>query len=235
VRGFYEQGAKLALIDLKQENLDALVAELGISAARVLALALDVSLESNVEKYVAATLERFGKIDVFFNNAGIEGKTGPLVDTDAATLDAILNVNVKGSFFGLKYVLKTMQKQKFGSIVNTSSMAGLIGFPSLGVYTASKHAVIGLTRVAAQEAADAGIRVNAVCPGPVDTRMMRGIEAGFDATNPEQVKAQFAALTGMKRYAQPSEIAELVIFLASARASYITGSIYTADGGMTGM
>jgi meso-butanediol dehydrogenase / (S,S)-butanediol dehydrogenase / diacetyl reductase len=234
-RAFRQQGAKLALVDLAQSALDAVAEELQLVAEDSLLIVADVSKEENVEHYVEATKSKFGRIDVFFNNAGIEGKPGPLVDTDAQTLDAILNVNVKGSFFGIKHVMSTMIEQKHGAIVNTSSMAGLIGFPNLGVYTASKHAVIGLTRAAALESAHAGVRVNAVCPGPVNTRMMRGIEAGISAENPVAVKSQFADSVALKRYAEPEEIAELVLFLASDRASYVTGSMYTIDGGMTGM
>lgn len=235
VQGFYEGGAKLALVDLSMDSLSSLAKELSLDPDRVLLIPADVKSEAEVTKYVRATKDRFGRIDIFFNNAGIEGKVGSLVDTDAETLNAILDVNVKGSFFGIKHVLQVMIEQKGGSIVNTSSMAGLIGFPSLGVYTASKHAVLGLTRVAAQESVHAGVRVNAVCPGPVNTRMMRGIEAGVSADNPEAVQTQFANLTGLKRYAEPAEVANLVLFLASEKASYITGSIYTVDGGMTGM
>ncbi|MGV1768134.1 SDR family NAD(P)-dependent oxidoreductase [Rhizobium rhizogenes] len=234
-KGFYEQGASLALVDLNLAALEAVFQELRLDTGRCVLIAADVSKESEVESFVAATKARFGRIDVFINNAGVEGKTGPIVDTDAETIDQILNVNVKGSFFGLKYVLREMIGQGGGAIVNTSSMAGLIGFPLLGIYTASKHAVIGLTRAAAGEAAAAKVRVNAVCPGPVDTRMMREIEIGFSASDPAAVKGQFENLTGLKRYAQPEEIANVVLFLASDKASYITGSMYTIDGGMTGM
>lgn len=235
VKAFYNEGAKLALVDLHKDDLNQVVADLDIDPSRVLVIPGDVSKEETAKNYVKSTIKQFGRIDVFFNNAGIEGKIGKLVDTDEATVDALLSVNLKGSFFGLKHVLKAMMEQQAGSIVNTASMAGLIGFPSLGMYTATKHGVIGLTRVAAQEAADAGIRVNAVCPGPVNTNMMRGIEAGLAPYNTDAVKSQFANLVGMKRYAEPEEITQLVLFLASDKASYITGSIYTVDGGMTGM
>lgn len=234
-KAFFAQGAKLVLIDLAQPSLDAMARELALDPDRCVLIAADVSKESEVESFVAATKAKFGRIDVFFNNAGVEGKTGLLIDTDADTLDKILDVNVKGCFFGLKYVLREMTAQGGGAVVNTSSMAGLIGFHSLGVYTASKHAVIGLTRAAAAEVAGAKVRVNAVCPGPVETRMMREIEAGISATDPVAVKGQFENLTGLKRYAEPEEIADLVLFLASDKASYITGSMYTIDGGMTGM
>lgn len=234
-KAFHDQGASLVLVDLDKNTLGAMSQELGLEKDRTVVIAADVSNEVEVQSFVAAAKSRFGKIDVFFNNAGIEGKTGLLVDTDAETLNKILDVNIKGCFFGLKHVLKEMIAQGGGAVVNTSSMAGLIGFHSLGVYTASKHAVIGLTRAAAAEVAPSQIRVNAVCPGPVDTRMMRGIESGFSASDPFAVKGQFENLTGLKRYAQPEEIAELVVFLASDKASYITGSMYTIDGGMTGM
>lgn len=146
-----------------------------------------------------------------------------------------MNVNVKGAFWGLKHILPVMIKQNSGSIINTASMAGLIGFPSLGLYTASKHAVVGLTRAAALEVAGNGVRVNAICPGPVNTKMMRKIESGLNESNPQDVQTQFSGLVAMNRYAEPEEIVQVALFLASENASYITGSIYTVDGGMTGM
>jgi len=231
---FAQEGALLALVDLSEEALQKVCADHGLDAERCLLVAADVRHEDQVAGYVTATLERFGRVDVFFNNAGVEGSTGALVDTAVETLDLILAVNVRGSFLGLREVLKVMTSQGGGSIVNTSSMAGLIPFSGLGVYTASKHAVLGLTRVAAEEAASAGVRVNAICPGPVNTRMMREIEAGMSPDDIAGVQAAFSGLTAMKRYAEPEEIAELVLFLASDRASYVTGSVYTADGGMTG-
>lgn len=235
-RAFQREGANLVLVDLSKDALEQVAADLELALDDdYLIVVADVSQEEQVEQYLAAARERFGSVDVFFNNAGVEGDTGPLIETTAKNVDLILGVNVKGSFFGIKHVMASMIDQGHGAIVNTSSMAGLIGFAGLGVYTASKHAVLGLTRAAAMEAAGSGVRVNAVCPGPVNTRMMRGIESGISADDPEAVKKQFAALTGLNRYAEPEEIAELVVFLASDKASYITGSVYTADGGMTGM
>ncbi|MEU4377884.1 SDR family NAD(P)-dependent oxidoreductase [Pseudonocardia alni] len=233
---FAAEGASLALVDLDRSALEKVAAGLGVDDARVLLHVADVRDEQQVEGYVAATRDRFGAIDVFFNNAGVEGATGPLVDTDLETVDTILSVNVRGSFLGLKHVLRVMTAQGHGSVVNTSSMAGVIAFAGLGgMYTASKHAVVGLTRVAAVEAAPAGVRVNAVCPGPVDTRMMRSIENGMSPDDIPGVQEQFAGLTALKRYADPAEIASVVLFLASDRASYVSGSIYTVDAGMTGI
>ncbi|MBB3157621.1 NAD(P)-dependent dehydrogenase (short-subunit alcohol dehydrogenase family) [Microbacterium proteolyticum] len=236
VKIFAEGGANVILVDIDPQALERVVSELGLDPDRTETVAADVRSEAEVQKYVEIARHRFGSIDIFFNNAGVEGATGPLTETTAATLDLILDVNVKGSFFGLKHVIASMTEQGTGgAIVNTSSMAGVIAFQGLGVYTASKHAVIGLTRVAAEEAAPAGIRVNAVCPGPVNTRMMRGIEQGMSPDDIPGVQAAFADLVALKRYAEPSEIAEVVAFLASDKASYVTGSIYTIDAGMTGM
>ncbi|MGW0038754.1 SDR family NAD(P)-dependent oxidoreductase [Gordonia sp. NPDC003376] len=233
---FAKAGANLVLVDLATPALRRLADELGLDPGRTELIAADVSSEDQVRRYVAGARDRFGRIDVFFNNAGVEGATGALVDTTEETLDRILNVNVKGHFFGLKHVIAAMTDQGGGgSIVNTSSMAGVIAFTGLGAYTASKHAVIGLTRVAAAEAAPAGIRVNAVCPGPVNTRMMRSIESGMSPDDVQAAQASFAGLVALHRYAEPSEIAEVVTFLASDRASYVTGSIYTIDAGMTGL
>lgn len=232
---FAAQGASLALVDRERGALESLADELGLDREKTLLLVADVRDEEQVKGYVEATRSTFGFLDVFFNNAGVEGATGPLVETTAETLDTILDVNVKGHFFGLKHVLAAMIDEGHGAIVNTSSMAGVIAFAGLGVYTASKHAVIGLTRVAAAEGAAAGVRVNAICPGPVNTRMMRGIEAGMSPDDIPGVQAQFSALTALNRYAEPAEIAEVVLFLASDKASYVTGSIYTIDAGMTGM
>jgi meso-butanediol dehydrogenase/(S,S)-butanediol dehydrogenase/diacetyl reductase len=230
---FNEQGATLVLVDLSDTALETVATDLALAEENSLLLAADVSDEQQVAGYVLAALDKFGKIDVFINNAGVEGKTGALVDTDSATVDAILNVNVKGTFFGIKHVMASMIARQSGAIVNTASVAGVVGFPGLGVYTASKHAVVGLTRVAAMESAANGVRVNAICPGPVNTRMMRGIESGMSADNPEGVAKEFAESVGIKRYAEPEEIAQVMLFLASDKASYVTGSIYTVDGGQT--
>ena len=232
--GFAREGATLVLVDLDEQGLHKVVADRGLDAERTLLITADVRQEDEVNAYVRAAVDRHGRIDVFFNNAGAEGRTGSIVDTTTETLDLILDVNVKGSFLGLREVLRVMTGQGGGAIINTSSMAGLIPFSGLGVYTASKHAVLGLTRVAAEEAAPFGVRVNAVCPGPVNTRMMRGIEAGMSPDDIAGVQAAFAGLTALKRYAEPEEVAEVVLFLASDRASYVTGSVYTIDGGMTG-
>jgi NAD(P)-dependent dehydrogenase (short-subunit alcohol dehydrogenase family) len=175
-------------------------------------------------------LAKFGRIDVFFNNAGVEGKVQSIVDTTADNLDHVLGVNLYGVYYGLKYVLKVMIEQLSGSVINVASVAGLKGFPNLAPYVASKHAVLGITRSAALEVVGKGVRVNAICPAPVDTRMMRSIEEAM-SEDPAAVRKIFEESIPMGRYATAQEIAELVYFLASTKSSYITGGIYPIDGG----
>lgn len=232
-RQFAEAGAKVTLVDMNQQALEQTAKELGLKEGEYLLVAADVTKESDVKRYVDETKSKFGRVDILFNNAGIEGKFALIKDTDAENLDKVLNVNVKGVFYGLKHVLPVMIEQKAGSIVNTASVAGLIGSPGMAPYVASKHAVIGLTRCAALEAADQGVRVNAICPAPINTRMMRSIEAGASPDSPEAAKELYAQAVPMKRYGEPHEVAKLVLFLASDAASYITGSSYPVDGGMT--
>ena len=228
-----KEGAKVALVDLKQDPLKKAVSEAGLSENDYLLIEADVSKEADVQKYVKATKDKFGKIDVFFNNAGIEGKADLIVNQTAENIDKVFNVNLKGVFYGLKHVLAVMIEQKSGSVINTASVAGAIGFPGLSPYVATKHAVIGLTKTAAKEVATAGVRVNSIGPAPINTRMMRDIEKDMAAgSEPEAVKQQFTQSIPMGRYGEASEIAQLVLFLASDSSKFITGSYYNIDGGM---
>lgn len=230
-RLFADQGAKLVLVDVDQKVIEKVASELELDD--YLALSADVSNEEQVKNFVHLTKEKYGKIDVFFNNAGVGVKYGRITDITAEELDKVLNVNVKGVFYGLKHVLAVMLEQKSGSIVNTSSVNGVNGSPGLAAYSASKHAVIGLTKTVAVECAGSGVRINAICPGPVDTPMIRALAEMKTPDNPEQTREFYEQRIPLKRYAQPSEIAELVLFLSSDKASYITGSVYRIDGGMT--
>lgn len=228
---FLEEGAKVVLVDLAGDALEEASAELG-SFGEVLAVGADVSQESEVENYVKQAVNQFGQVDIFFNNAGIEGKVKPIAEQTVEDFDKVLGVNVRGVFLGLKYVMPFMMAQGHGSIINTSSVAGLMGSPGVAPYVASKHAVVGLTKTAALEAAVKGVRVNSVHPSPVNTRMMRSLEAGFNPEDADSVKSELSQTIPLGRYGESIEIAKLVLFLASDDSEFITGSQYRIDGGM---
>lgn len=228
-KAFAEQGAKLALVDLNKEALEKAVQVAGIKDA--LLLTANVTNEDDVKQYVDATVEKYGRIDSFVNNAGINGDFANIVDQTVDNYKKVLDVNVIGVFLGLKYVMKVMIEQKSGSIVNLASNGGLLGAPGMSAYVASKHAVIALNKTAALEGAEYGIRSVAVCPSGVDTQMMRSIEKNAMPGREEEAKSAFAATVPMNRYAEASEIADLITFLASDKASFISGSYYRIDGG----
>ncbi|MGV0819133.1 SDR family NAD(P)-dependent oxidoreductase [Martelella sp. AMO21009] len=229
-RLFLKEGARVALVDLRAEDLKKAAESLGSSD--VLTVAADVSSPEDTARYVRETVERFGRIDIFFNNAGIEGKVAPLAEQKIEDFDRVIAVNVRGPFLGLQHVLPVMMKQKSGSIINMSSIAGLKGSPNVAPYITSKHAVVGLTRAAAVEAAVANVRVNSVHPSPVNTRMMRSLEDGFSPGHGDEVKNQLASTIPLGRYGESADIANLVLFLASDESAFITGAQYPVDGGM---
>ena len=226
-----EEGASVALVDIDQASLDATRDALG-GGERVLAIQADVSDEADVKRYVQSTIDRFGRIDVFFNNAGIEGKVAPLEQQDTAMFDKVLAINVRGAYLGLKHVLPHMYKAGAGSVINTSSISGLQGTADVLPYVTSKHAVTGMTKVAALEAASHNVRVNSVHPSPVNTRMMRSLEAGFAPGDAEGAKAALQKAIPLGRYGETGDIANLVLFLASDESRFITGAQYRIDGGM---
>ena len=229
-RLFLGEGARVALVDLDDDDLSDAARDLG-NPDDLLTIAADVSSVEDSKRYVAQTVEAFGRIDVFFNNAGIEGKVAPLTEQKIEDFDRVIAVNVRGPFLGLQHVLPVMIEQKSGSIINMSSIAGLKGSPNVAPYITSKHAVVGLTRAAAVEAA-ANVRVNSVHPSPVNTRMMRSLEDGFSPGHGEEIKNQLASTIPLGRYGESSDIANLVLFLASDESAFITGAQYPVDGGM---
>lgn len=230
-RRFLDEGASVVLVDLDQDALDGAARELD-AGDRVLVVKADVSDEAQVKAYVDAAIERFGRIDVFFNNAGIEGKVAPLEQQDIAMFDKVIAVNVRGAYLGLKHVLPHMYKAGRGSVINTSSVAGLDGSAGVLPYVTSKHALTGMTKVAAIEAARHDVRVNSVHPSPVNTRMMRSLEAGFAPGHAEAAKEEIEKAIPLGRYGESGDIANLVLFLASDESTFITGAAYRIDGGM---
>ena len=226
---FLQEGAKVFLVDLREEDLKKATEELG--SENVKYCAADVSKSVEVQRYVNEAVAAFGKIDIFFNNAGIEGVVKPIVDYPEEIFDKIMAVNVKGVWLGNKYVLPQMNDG--GSIIITSSVAGISGSPNVSAYITSKHAGVGIMRATTIEAAPRKIRVNSVHPSPVDNRMMRSLEEGFSAGHAAEVKKSLEATIPLGRYAEPLEIAKLILFLASDDSQFITGTTQVIDGGLS--
>ena len=231
--GFANRGAKVVIVDRDKDAGEATAGILRQQGGEARFVAADVTRSAEVQNYVKAALDAYGAIDCFHNNAGIEGAVAPTADYDEDMFDRVMAVNVKGVFLGLRHVLPVMIKQGRGAVVNTASVAGLVASPGMPAYVASKHAVIGLTKTAAGEVARAGVRVNAVCPGPIDTRMIHSLEAMLNPGDPNSVGSRYQQNIPLGRYGTAEEIANLVIFLCSDLASNITGAHYVADGGRT--
>ncbi|HVV40326.1 MAG TPA: SDR family oxidoreductase [Nitrobacter sp.] len=225
-----ERGARIAAVDHHEGPLKDAIKTLPASA-QAIAITADVTREDEVTDYVRATLDKFGTIDVFYNNAGVEGDIKSIVDYPLESFRRVLDVNVVGVFLGMKHVLPVMLKKNGGSIINTASIAGLIGSPSIAVYSASKHAVIGLTKSVAQECSGTGVRVNCVCPGLIDSRMLSAIIDGRNPGNAPTPAERIVDRIPARRLGTAAEVASVVAFLASDDASYVSGSAYTVDGG----
>ena len=229
--GFARHGAAVAVVDRDAAAGEAAAAAIRAQGGKAIFHAADVTRAAEVRGYVQATLAAFGRIDCFHNNAGIEGKVAPTAEYDEEVFDAVMAVNVRGVFLGLRHVLPVMIGQGGGAVVNTASVAGFVGSLGMPAYVASKHAVIGLTKVAAGESGPQGIRVNAVCPGPIDTRMVRDIARQVSPNNPDSVAERYAGSIPLGRYGTAEEGANVVLFLCSDLASNITGAQYVVDGG----
>jgi NAD(P)-dependent dehydrogenase (short-subunit alcohol dehydrogenase family) len=224
---FAKEGARLVVSGRRDDAGEKLVAELRGLGTEAEFIRADVRHEADVQNLVDKTVARFGRLDVAVNNAGTEGKPGPVTEQTAESYAATFDTNVLGVILSMKHELRIMQAQGSGSIVNLSSTMGHRGAPGASIYTASKHAVEGLTKSAALEAAAFGVRVNAVAPGPVETEMLTRFTGNADR------KAGLVAGIPLKRAGRPEEIADAIVFASSDKASFISGQIIAVNGGKT--
>lgn len=229
-RSFLDEGAYVVMIDRDAGLMARNTADL--DEGRVLRLTADVTQDEAVEDVVRQALGRFGRIDVLFNNAGIQGRVARIENLTVEDFDAVMAVNVRAAWIALHHVLPVMYAQKSGAVVNTASISGRIAGPSpLSPYVTSKFAITGLTHMAAREAAPHGVRVNCVHPAQVDTPLVQAIEQAARPDDPAAARAAFAANIPLGRYGTPQDVANLVLFLASDKAAYITGAEFPVDGG----
>lgn len=232
VERFALEGAKVVLVGRNEQALKAAVDRIG--ADKAIAVGADVSRPEDNARMVQTAVEHFGGLDIFIANAGIEGATTSIETYPIETFDEVIAINVRGVFLGLKYAIPALRQRGGGSIVITSSIGGIRGRgQGNSAYIASKHAEIGLMRTATMECAPHNIRVNAVLPGPIETRMMRTIEESRSPGDPAKARAALTNAAPLKRYGTPEEIANVMLFLASDEASLCTGGVYSADGGFS--
>ena len=222
---FAKAGAEVVISGRHADEGQKLAAELRSFGAEAEFVQADVRRESDVQKLIDRTVSRFGRLDAAVNNAGTEGKPGPLTDQTAESYAATFDTNVLGTLLSIKHQLRAMLPQGHGSIINVSSTYGRSGAPGAALYVGSKHAVEGFTKAAALEFAETGIRINVVAPGPIETGMLNRF------TGTPENKADLISRVPMKRIGQPEEVAEAILFLASDKASFITGASLAADGG----
>ena len=226
---FVAEGAKVLLVDLDEQALVEASNEVGSNVSAY--CVADVSQKADTERYVQQAVDVFGGVDIYLANAGIEGLVTPFLEQTEAMFDQVMAVNVKGVWLGVQSMFPVMQARGGGSIVITSSVAGIKGASMLAPYVTSKHAVVGLMRSAALAGAEHNIRVNTVNPSPVETRMMRSLEAGMMPDDLNAAHDMMSANIPLGRYAEPADIANMMLFLASDEGAFMTGGVYMADGG----
>lgn len=229
------QGAQLSLIDFNEKALEE--AKQAIlqkhSDTKVITVIADVSKEADVKKYVDETVKEFGRIDGFYNNAGIEGKQALITEYDIEIFKKVIDINLMGVFYGMRYIIPIMQKQQYGRIVNVASVGGIRGVMNQTPYVASKHAVSGMTKNAALEYARYGIITNAIAPGAILTPMVAEAFRQVNPDDPKKAEAEYAQFNPTKRLGLPEEVAKLVIFLLSEECSYVNGQTIAVDGGQS--
>ncbi|TLS36788.1 SDR family oxidoreductase [Pseudalkalibacillus caeni] len=229
------EGAKLVLVDLNKDGLEESKKEILSVApeAEVEVVEADVADQKEVEKFVQYTVDKFGKIDGFFNNAGVEGKQSETENYGIDEFNRVVSINLNGVFYGMKYVLKVMKEQGFGSIVNTASVGGIRGIGNQSGYAASKHGVVGLTRNSGVEYGQYGVSIKAIAPGAIMTPMVEGSLKQIGGENWEEVGKEFVSVNPMKRFGKPEEIGYLVAFLLSDQADFINAAVVPIDGGQS--
>lgn len=223
------EGAAVVLADVDLAAARAAAADIGGDAS---AVRMDVTSSDDVRSALAATAQRLGGLDVLVNNAGTEGGFATTAEYDDDVFDRTFAINVRGAYLGMKHAVPLLRGRGGGAIVNVASVAGLQGTPGMIAYGMSKHALIGMTKTVAAEEAAGGIRVTAVCPAPVEGRMMRSIESGIGGDDGATVRSQYRDAIPLGRYASPEEVAALICFLASDEAAFVTGSWHRVDGGL---
>lgn len=227
------RGADLTLVDFNEKSLETAVKELKkeYPSIKVVSVVGDASKEEDVQKYVDQAVKAFGRIDGLYNNAGIEGRQAPMTEYDISVFRRVLDINVMGVYFGMRYVIPVMQKQKYGRIVNVASVGGLRGVMNQVAYVASKHGVSGMTKNAALEYGRDGIITNAIAPGAILTPMVAEAFKQVNPEDPKKAESDYAQRNPTKRLGLPEEVAKVVAFLLSEDASYVSGQTIAIDGG----
>jgi NAD(P)-dependent dehydrogenase (short-subunit alcohol dehydrogenase family) len=225
---FARKGAHVVVTGRREEQGEEVVKEIADAGSEGLFVQTDINSAEDIQHMVAAAMERFGRLDYAFNNAGIEGRPGPLVEQDEENYRQVFDANVRGVFLSMKYEIPAMLENGGGAIVNNSSIAGMIGMAGMGIYVASKHAVLGLTKAAALECAQQGVRINAVCPAAIQTEMYDRF-VGEDPDAQEYMKSMHP----IGRIGKASEVADAVVYLCSDEASFLVGHALAIDGGFT--
>jgi len=228
-----DQGANLTLVDYNEKGLTEAGAAISkqFPAVKVVTVVADASKEEDVKKYVAEAVKAFGRIDGFYNNAGIEGRQAPIIEYDIEVFKKVIDVNLLGVYFGLRHVIPVMQKQKYGRIVNVASVGGIRGVMNQMPYVASKHAVAGMTKNSALEYGRDGIITNAIAPGAILTPMVAEAFKQVNPADPKKAETEYAQRNPTKRLGLPEEVAKVVAFLLSEETSYVNGQIIAIDGG----